>query len=206
MNNIAVPKTHGNRGAQEASVFFFSLVIYCFSLLYLPVQCPGNWKNQSLHRSYSTGKNKNSVPPSVHTAQTNNSSKRKAGNAFEVLRMFVVGGKGNKFFQTFFVGWVCTQWLVITFFRSFVGVGGGSDTAQKNCMFLGGMGVHALPFTVFASFLVVGGELFVTLVLIIAFVAVPSNAGGGLCSVTKRKGFFPNSKLQAHNCNEYGQK
>ena len=116
MNNIAVPKTHGNRGAQEASVFF-SLVIYCFSLLYLPVQCPGNWKNQSLHRSYSTGKNKNSVPPSVHTAQTNNSSKRKAGNAFEVLRMFVVGGKGNKFFQTFFVGWVCTQWLVITFLQ-----------------------------------------------------------------------------------------
>ena len=112
--------------------FFFSLVIYCFSLLYLPVQCPGNWNNQSLHRSYSTGKNKNSVPPSVHTAQTNNSSKRKAGNAFEVLRMFVVGGKGNKFFQTFFVGWVCTQWLVITFFRSFVGVGGALIQHKKS--------------------------------------------------------------------------
>jgi len=98
MNNIVVPK------AQEASVFFFSLVIYCFSLLYLSVQCPGNWKNQSLHRSYSTGKNKNSVPPSVHTAQTNNSSKRKAGNAFEVLRMFVVGGKRQQIFPNFFCG------------------------------------------------------------------------------------------------------
>ena len=60
------------------------------------MQGPGNWNNQSLHRSYSTGKKKNSVPPSVHTAQTNNSSKRKAGYASEVFRMFVVGAIGDK--------------------------------------------------------------------------------------------------------------